>query len=48
MHFVSGLVKILEVSKSLKVSLNAKLIENKLKTAILQSVLSKFNSNTII
>jgi hypothetical protein len=38
---VSGSVEILEAGKSLRVSPNARPIENKLKKAILRSVLSR-------
>jgi hypothetical protein len=45
---VSGLVEILEVGRSLIVSSNARPIENKLRKAILQSVLSRSSNNNYI
>jgi hypothetical protein len=42
---VSGLVEILKAGRSLRVSLNTRPIENKLRKAILRSILSKSSSN---
>jgi hypothetical protein len=39
--FVSGSVEILKAGRSLRVSLNARPVENKLRKAMLRSVLSK-------
>jgi hypothetical protein len=42
---VSGSVEILEASKSLRVSPNARPVENKLRKAMLRSVLSRSGSD---